>query len=134
MALLSRVAAIADDELELMVKMADAGAFASDPPLDPDDILDEEQLQSVQMNVAVLKEHEAFKHLAIWIRSKRARYWLRIAEGLANNDKPVDQREIDFKRGFWTGANWFASVAPGQAAAAFLRRAADDEAREELTD
>jgi hypothetical protein len=109
----------------MIVDMADAGVFAFEPPLDPADILDEQQREAVTANVALLTENEAFKHLAIWIKSKRARFFLTVAEGLANSHKPVDQREIDYKRGFWAGANWFAHTGPHQAAAAFRRRQLD---------
>ena len=124
------------DELEQIVQQLDAGVFAAPVPefIDPEDILSKEDKENVQQNVALLLDHEAFKHLTAWIKGGRARYWTRVAEGMANNDKPVDQREIDYKRGFWAGATWFSAVAPKQAASAFLRRLAEDEAREELTD
>jgi len=47
---------------------------------------------------------------------------------------PVDQREIDYKRGFWQGAVWATKILPHQAAAALdKQRAADDAATEEAT-
>jgi hypothetical protein len=47
---------------------------------------------------------------------------------------PVDQREIDYKRGFWQGAIWAVLVLPQQASAALAKqREADDAAPEEAT-
>lgn len=50
------------------------------------------------------------------IEELREKYYDNLARGLAANPKPLDQREIDYKRGFWQGAMYVARRLPKQLA------------------
>ena len=68
------------------------------------------------------------------IKATREAYVRALANGLVTQRGPVDQREIDYKRGFWQGAVWATKILPHQAATALdKQRAADDAATEEAT-
>jgi hypothetical protein len=68
------------------------------------------------------------------IKATREAYVRALATGLMKQPGPVDQREIDYKRGFWQGAIWATLVLPQQAAAALdKQRKADDAVVEEAT-
>jgi hypothetical protein len=45
-----------------------------------------------------------FARLGERVEKLREQYFANLAKGLATNPKPLDQREIDYKRGFWQGA------------------------------
>lgn len=55
-----------------------------------------------------LLEHPGFQMLTERVKEKREQYRLNLATGIGMtgdwNAPPVDQREIDYKRGFWNGA------------------------------
>jgi len=84
--------------------------------------------------VAVLLEagsSKAIEALAAEARHARDEYAFRLARGLMKFNSPVDQREIDYKRGFWQGALWASEILPGQAQKALSeQRAADEETKE----
>jgi hypothetical protein len=64
------------------------------------------------------------------VKHVRDEYAFRLARGLMRQLDPVDQREIDYKRGFWQGALWATVVLPKQATDA-LTKLRDDEETEE---
>lgn len=45
-----------------------------------------------------------FARVAELIEQQRETYFENLARGLAVNSQPLDQRELDYKRGFWQGA------------------------------
>jgi hypothetical protein len=45
-----------------------------------------------------------FERLAERVEKLREEYFQNLARGLARQVQPLDQREIDYKRGFWQGA------------------------------
>lgn len=45
-----------------------------------------------------------FARLGERIEKLREQYFANLAKGLATNPKELDQRELDYKRGFWQGA------------------------------
>ncbi len=68
------------------------------------------------------------------VKATREAYVRSLATGLMKQNGPVDQREIDYKRGFWQGAIWALLILPQQASAALEKqRAADDARTEEAT-
>lgn len=59
-----------------------------------------------------LVRNRGFKALAELVLAARERYFENFARGLASSDKLVDQREVDYKRGFWQGALWAVRTLP----------------------
>jgi hypothetical protein len=68
-----------------------------------------------------LKQHEGWKRLAEKVRADRERFLAKIARRLMAGE-PVDQREIDYHRGFYQGAEWV--IGHPEEAEASLERAA----------
>lgn len=64
--------------------------------------------------VAGLMKHPAYKVLIEELEAMRERYFATLARGIATQTGPVDQREIDEKRGFWKGAIYALKVFPKQ--------------------
>lgn len=56
--------------------------------------------------VADITRHPSFSVLRDVVLEARETYFVNLAKGLAAQTDPVDQREIDHKRGFWLGALW----------------------------
>jgi len=66
------------------------------------------------------------------VKRTRDEYAFNLARGLMKHVKTVDQREIDYKRGFWQGALWATILLPRKAQAELTRqRKADNETDEE---
>lgn len=67
-----------------------------------------------------LRENPFFKKLAEAVESERERYITNLARNLALNGgehaEPVNQRVIDYKRGFWNGAIFAVTQFPKQKA------------------
>lgn len=59
-----------------------------------------------------LLQHPGYKALVEEILAARERYFANLAKGIATQAAPVDQREIDEKRGFWKGAVWALKTFP----------------------
>jgi len=57
-----------------------------------------------------------FEALGDKIEELREQYFKNLARGLASNSALLDQREIDYKRGFWQGAMYVARRLPKQLA------------------
>jgi hypothetical protein len=51
------------------------------------------------------------------VEELREKYYTNLARGLAVQAAPLDQREIDYKRGFWQGAMYVARRLPKSMAA-----------------
>lgn len=68
-----------------------------------------------------LKEHDGWKRLAELVRGDRERFFAKITRRLMAGQE-VDQREIDFHRGFYMGAEWV--IGHPEQAEASLERAA----------
>jgi len=68
-----------------------------------------------------LKSHEGWKRLAEHVRADRERFLMRLAKRLMSG-QVVDQREIDYQRGFYQGAEWV--IGHPEEAEASLERAA----------
>lgn len=62
--------------------------------------------------ISTLAAHPAWAVLEQELGAARERYFDNLARGLATNRNAVDQREIDEKRGFWTGVIWAVSTFP----------------------
>jgi hypothetical protein len=54
--------------------------------------------------LAKLAEHPGYKVLQEYIARKQQEYYLNLATQLAHQVKPLDQRTIDYKRGYWHAA------------------------------
>lgn len=65
-----------------------------------------------------LTSNPVFKQFAEAVESERERYISNLARLLATGIKgdPVDQRELDYKRGFWNGAIYAVTQFPRQKA------------------
>lgn len=53
-----------------------------------------------------------FKALATIVLDAREQYFTNFARGLASSGNLVDQREVDYRRGFWQGAVWAVRTLP----------------------
>lgn len=56
-----------------------------------------------------LKEHPSWEFLRVEVSRKRSEYLAGLLRKLMRegvNADPIDQREIDYQRGFWAGAKW----------------------------
>lgn len=49
------------------------------------------------------------------IKSLKEGYYANFARSLSESGLPVDQRDVDYKRGFWRGALWAYAVLPKKA-------------------
>ena len=65
--------------------------------------------------LATLAGHPGMEVLARLLRAERDRYFANFAAGLATSRRPVDQREVDEKRGFWDGVLYVAERYPALA-------------------
>lgn len=54
--------------------------------------------------ISVLTKHPAYEILIEELEAARERYYSNFAAGLASSPQPIDQREVDYKRGYWAGA------------------------------
>lgn len=63
----------------------------------------EYELETMELVSRVVKM-PGYARLGERIEELREKYYANLAKGLASNPKPLDQREIDYKRGFWQGA------------------------------
>jgi len=64
------------------------------------------------------------------VKFVRDEYAFRLARGLMKRIEPVDQREIDYKRGFWQGALWATVILPKQATDSLAKLRDDEETKE----
>jgi hypothetical protein len=64
---------------------------------------DERELETLEL-VHRLVKMPGYARLGEKIEELRDKYMTNLARGLASNPKPLDQRELDYKRGFWQGA------------------------------
>ena len=62
--------------------------------------------------ISALLKHPGLQVLRAEIKVAREKYIANLARGLAMHTDPVDQREIDEKRGFWKGAIWALDTFP----------------------
>lgn len=56
--------------------------------------------------ISTLAHNPAWQELRGLVLTARENYFTNMARGLAASKNPVDQREVDEKRGFWAGAVW----------------------------
>lgn len=68
-----------------------------------------------QADIARLVKSEAFNRLLDEVKTARAKFYANMADGLMRSLRPVDQREVDEKRGFWKGALWALETLPNTA-------------------
>lgn len=54
--------------------------------------------------LAQLAAHPGWSLWQRYIAEKRQEYYVRLAAVLLHSPKPVDQRSIDYKRGYWDAA------------------------------
>lgn len=88
-----------------MAELLDGGAFESRYTLE-----DDERRAGIARG-----EGEAIRQE---VELRRDRYWARISKWLAHSPHPVNQREIDYKRGFWNGAVYAVTFLPAEAKSA----------------
>lgn len=62
--------------------------------------------------ISFLVSHPGYAVLIAEIEAAKERYIANLARGFAVSSAPVDQRELDEKRGFWKGAIWALKVFP----------------------
>ena len=53
--------------------------------------------------LAQLAEHPGWKVLQQYAAQKKQEYYLNLATMLAHQTNPINQRTIDYKRGYWHG-------------------------------
>lgn len=61
-----------------------------------------------------LKDSVGIKALKEELKWYRDRYYANLAREIGKSTQPVNQRELDYKRGFWEGAFWI-TMLPGRA-------------------
>lgn len=62
--------------------------------------------------ISFLVSHPGYAVLVAEIEAARERYFTNFAKGLTTSPNPVDQREVDYKRGYWAGAIWALKTFP----------------------
>jgi hypothetical protein len=72
---------------------------------------DEDEI-AVREAISQLYAHPAWAVLEQEVTAARDKFFTNFAAGLAMRREPVDQREVDEKRGFWAGAIWALTVFP----------------------
>ena len=68
--------------------------------------------EEVAAQLKQLTELPAFQALVAEMENAEEAWYRNFAAGLAVQTKPVDQREVDEKRGFWKGVRWALKVFP----------------------
>lgn len=84
--------------------------------------------------ISRLQENAATQAAIDELKELKEAYYKNLARSLSESTKPVDQRDIDYKRGFWRGALWAYAVLPKKAHTdleAEVRRALTDKERED---
>jgi len=86
------------------------------------------ELETLELVHRVVKS-PGFARLGEKIEALREKYFQNLARGLASNAAPLDQRELDYKRGFWAGAMYVTHRLPKQMAKDWedLVRAAEED-------
>lgn len=69
------------------------------------------ELETLEL-ISTLANMPGFKRLGEVVKEKQQQYFVNLARGFASSSNPVDQREIDYKRGFWQGALWAVQALP----------------------
>lgn len=62
--------------------------------------------------ISFLVSHPGYEVLVEQIEAARKRFFENFARGLVSSPLPIDQREVDEKRGFWQGAIWALKTFP----------------------
>lgn len=75
--------------------------------------------------IKALTTHKGWDILVKAAGDARDHFYANFAKGLARQAAPVDQREIDYKRGFWRGVLWALKVFPTLTAADFDKAVAE---------
>lgn len=64
-----------------------------------------------------LKENTSVAAAIMELEDQRDGYYKNLARTLSQGTLPVDQRDVDYKRGFWKGAFWALQTLPKKATA-----------------
>ena len=62
--------------------------------------------------IAALINHPGYAALVEQLALAREQYFANFAKGLMASMNPIDQREVDEKRGFWKGAHYALNTFP----------------------
>lgn len=65
--------------------------------------------------VARLQDNPAVQAAVEELKELKHRYYVNLARTLSESTLPIDQRDVDYKRGFWRGALWALTVLPRKA-------------------
>lgn len=103
--LLYRLNDLSDDELAMLLDLAE-------PELPPDRGIDED------LAIASLANDERFHALIRRIHRNRDNWALKFAHGALASNNLVDQREVDYKRGYFGGALFYVERLPRKLAKA----------------
>ena len=113
---LERLASLLDEEeIRVLADAAEAGLFAG---IEFGDVEEDEM-------IAALTESLPFRALQARVKRNHKKYAQNLADGILTQKRPVDQREIDEKRGYFRGAKHYILYLP-----AFLAGKLEDQAKE----
>ena len=62
--------------------------------------------------IAEFASHSSLALLGRALEEKAEAYYANLAHTYRVSSRPIDQREVDYKRGFWQGAIWAVRVFP----------------------
>lgn len=72
-----------------------------------------ERLDSeAKADISEILKHSGFKNLATAVALAQNEFFENLAKEIASSREPVNQRELDEKRGFWAGATWAVTAMP----------------------
>lgn len=71
--------------------------------------LSSERIERLEL-IARLADHPGFKALCDELEELEEKWYSNFARGLARNPGPVDQREVDEKRGYWEACRFVGRI------------------------
>lgn len=76
--------------------------------------------------IRLLQDHVGFKALRDLAEEQRTAYLINLARQIGHSSEPVDQRVLDYKRGFFNGMMWVLQVPITERFKAELEKALDE--------
>lgn len=82
--------------------------MSQEPELTPEDIEREATLAyGMELEIAALKNSPALTVLLKALHATEEGWALKLGSGILHSVKPVDQRQVDFTRGYFAGARYY---------------------------
>jgi hypothetical protein len=114
------------DELVAMVQVAPPDTYLVPQAISPDAEEEEKEMFARAMldHVSRVAAGERVALLSE-MKSNRRTWAERFGLGALSSQKPVDQREVDYRRGFYSGARYYLELLPAQAKERMTQRSED---------